>query len=193
MSTSSSISSSRFTLSRLVWAVMRFVLSVLVVLIWASCGGGGGGTALEPDQIDAFVAAHNEARAAVLPAPDPALPPLEFDAELAATAQQWSARCLFEHSEGTGLGENLAIFSGAESTPEDVVDAWASENAFFDYDANTCANGEQCGHYTQIVWRETARVGCGVSSCNFAELGGEGLFWVCNYDPPGNFIGERPY
>ena len=168
---------------------MRVSLS-LVLVAAASCSPG---TSLDEEQVDAFVAAHNEVRFAVQPAPDPALPPLGFDADLARTAQDWSARCVFEHSSGNNLGENLAIFSGADSSPGDVVDAWASEDAFFDYVENACANGEQCGHYTQIVWRDTERVGCGVSSCNFDELGGEGLFWVCNYDPPGNFIGSRPY
>lgn len=174
---------------------MRASVSIAVLVIVAGCNGPrlGGGTDLDEEQVDAFVVAHNEVRAAATPVPDPPLPPLTFDADLAATAQAWSERCVFEHSEGNGYGENLAIFSGAESTPQDVVDIWASETAAYDYDTNTCAPGEQCGHYTQIVWRDTERVGCGVSACNFAELGGEGLFWVCNYDPPGNFIGERPY
>jgi pathogenesis-related protein 1 len=169
------------------------LVAFAVVVAAASCGVDSAGSALDDEQVDAFVAAHNDARAAATPTPDPPLPPLAFDADLARTAQEWSARCVFEHSTN-GFGENLAAFSGADSSPDDVVDAWASENEFFDYESNTCVDGQQCGHYTQIVWRDTQRVGCGVSSCTFPELGGaEGLFWVCNYDPPGNFDGERPY
>jgi pathogenesis-related protein 1 len=170
---------------------MRVSLSLACGALAFLCGCPGG-SALDEEQVDAFVAAHNVVRAEATPAPSPALPPLAFDADLARTAQEWSARCVFEHSTN-GLGENLAIFSGADSSPDDVVDAWASEAAFYTLDDNSCADGEQCGHYTQIVWRQTQRVGCGVSTCNFPELGGDGLFWVCNYDPPGNFIGERPY
>jgi len=44
-----------------------------------------------------------------------------------------------------------------------------------------------CGHYTQIVWRDTKQVGCGVARDNRREI------WVCNYDPPGNWVGHRPY
>lgn len=173
---------------------LAFLLVLAVAAPFAAGCPGAGGSALDDGQVDAFVVAHNEVRAAATPTPDPPLPPLAFDAELAGIAQAWSARCVFEHSEGTGLGENLAFFSGAESGPDDVIDGWASEDAFYDYETNSCAAGEQCGHYTQIVWRDTARVGCGVSTCNLAELGGiEGSFWVCNYDPPGNFIGEKPY
>lgn len=172
-------------------SISLFAVAAVTLALSAACGGGG--SSLDTAQVDAFVAAHNAVRADALPAPDPPLPPLSFDAELARTAQDWSTRCVFEHST-SGLGENLAIFSGADSSPDDVVDIWASERDFYDYDTNECAAGEQCGHYTQIVWRETERVGCGVSTCNFSELGGaEGSFWVCNYDPPGNFVGEHPY
>jgi hypothetical protein len=38
-----------------------------------------------------------------------------------------------------------------------------------------------------LVWNNTREVGCAVAS----EPGRE--VWVCNYDPPGNWIGERPY
>lgn len=72
-----------------------------------------------------------------------------------------------------------------------------------DYDSNTCSPGtcscisfqcNACGHYTQVVWRDSERLGCGVGDCT-----GGGEIWVCNYDPPGNVIpsGEtkpsRPY
>jgi pathogenesis-related protein 1 len=30
-------------------------------------------------------------------------------------------------------------------------------------------------------------VGCGVARSGRTEV------WVCNYDPPGNYVGERPY
>ncbi len=59
--------------------------------------------------------------------------------------------------------------------------------------SNSCAAGKQCGHYTQLVWRDTERVGCGVANCNNVDGFGAGNLWVCNYDPPGNYVGERPY
>jgi pathogenesis-related protein 1 len=42
-----------------------------------------------------------------------------------------------------------------------------------------------------VVWRGSNEIGCGVSSCPL--FGTTGLLWVCNYDPPGNIIGQRPY
>lgn len=161
----------------------RFVLIALAV-------GGCAGPVTDPEQGAAFVESHNQRRLSPVPTPEPSLAPLAFDGDLSRTAQAWSAGCVFEHSTGD-LGENLAFLSGQDSTPEDAVGLWADEDAFYDYDTNACAPGEVCGHYTQIVWRDTQRVGCGSSTCTID--GFEGLFWVCNYDPPGNFVGERPY
>ncbi len=40
------------------------------------------------------------------------------------------------------------------------------------------------GHFTQVVWRGTAEVGCGTMTCGGMDV------WVCNYDPPGNMEGD---
>jgi hypothetical protein len=42
------------------------------------------------------------------------------------------------------------------------------------------------GHFTQLVWRSSARLGCGASVCRGLQI------WVCNYDPPGNVQGNFP-
>lgn len=61
-------------------------------------------------------------------------------------------------------GENIYIESGTSlfSVPTKAVDDWDSEKKFYDFDSNTCADNEQCGHYTQNVWAGTTSVGCGV-------------------------------
>jgi pathogenesis-related protein 1 len=66
-----------------------------------------------------------------------------------------------------------------------VVNAWAAESRNYDYRSNCCRG--VCGHYTQIVWAGTQEVGCAVAR------GGRREVWVCNYDPPGNWAGKRPY
>ena len=73
-------------------------------------------------------------------------------------------------------------------TPAEVAHDWASERSDYDYASNTCRTGAQCGHYTQMVWRTTTQVGCGMAICP-----DKGQIWVCNYNPAGNWVGEKPY
>lgn len=45
------------------------------------------------------------------------------------------------------------------------------------------------GHFTQVIWTGSTKVGCGQA----ASLGKKGgVYTVCNYDPPGNYIGQFP-
>ena len=139
----------------------------------------------------AFVDAHNDARGRAQPTPSPALPDLAWDDGLAEIAADWAAGCVFEHSTGT-TGENLAAFSNSVE-PKVVVDAWFSEIADYDYADNSCAPGKQCGHYTQVVWRTTERVGCALQVCDNLRGFGPAEYWVCEYDPAGNWVGQKPY
>jgi len=131
------------------------------------------------------------------PAPSPALAPFGWSASAAATAQAWADGCTYQHNAGRGqLGENIAATSPAGAyTATLVAQLWASEAPFYDYATNACAAGQQCGHYTQIVWRSTTAVGCAMRSCTVNSPFGSGSwdFWVCDYAPPGNWVGERPY
>jgi uncharacterized protein YkwD len=178
--------------------VVVFVGLVSTVGCAAPVVDGGGGSdgadddgALEPFA-QAFVEAHNAVRAAVQPAPAVPLPPVAWSADVADVAAAWAERCVFQHSAG-GLGENLAIFSSTSTTPGEVVAAWASEVADYDYTANRCAAGAQCGHYTQVVWRGSTAIGCAAVACDEVSGFGAGMLFVCNYDPPGNFVGQKPY
>lgn len=134
-----------------------------------------------------MVELHNRVRAQVR------VPPLVWSDKLAAHAKQWAEqladRGTFEHSRNPNYGENLYEISGtpgaAFATPEQVIDAWASEARNYDYHSNRCRS--VCGHYTQLVWRDTKEVGCAVASRRGREV------WVCNYSPPGNYVGERPW
>jgi uncharacterized protein YkwD len=130
-----------------------------------------------------MVAAHNLYRAQV------GVPALQWSGALARRSQQW-ADALIERQAFTPrrdgvFGENLYEVVGGGSSPADVVKAWASERANYHYETNSCS--ARCGHYTQVVWRDTKEVGCGVARKAQREV------WVCNYNPPGNVVGERPY
>ena len=130
-----------------------------------------------------MLAAHNAARARVKVAP------LAWSDRLAALAQNWAdtllARKEFVHRPNSKYGENLFDMTGAGASAWQVVDGWAAEARTYDYDANTCSG--VCGHYTQIVWGDTKEVGCAVAR------GGGREVWVCEYAPPGNWVGKRPY
>ena len=140
------------------------------------------GTAV-PDAMRGIVEAHNARRAAHC------APPLAWSPEVAAVAQRYADQlreggCNLAHSSGP-YGENLYGASPAGGTSAAaVVDAWYSEVA--QYNPARPGFSMQTGHYTQVVWRGTARVGCGVARCADAEV------WVCNYDPPGNVQGSYP-
>lgn len=127
--------------------------------------------------------AHNSIRRSL------GVPQLTWSDRLSERAQEWAQTLLkkgqFSHHPKSAYGENLFEMTGAHASPTQVVDEWASESNNYDYRFNRC-NG-MCGHYTQIVWRDTKEVGCGVARGIRREV------WVCEYNPPGNWIGERPY
>jgi pathogenesis-related protein 1 len=137
----------------------------------------------EPRISQAMVAAHNRVRARL------GVPSLVWSERLAEIAQQWAERLAatgaFHPDPRTSFGQNLFEIAGGHATPEQVVEAWASEARNYDYRTNTCR--ARCGHYTQLVWRDTKRVGCGMARQSQVEI------WVCDYDPPGNVLGEKPY
>ena len=145
---------------------------------------------LQGDDPLGMVAEHNTARANASPTPSPALPEMTWDSALAETAQAWADRCVFEHSSNQ-YGENLYA-STNQSDAATAVNAWVREVEDYDYESNQCSG--VCGHYTQVVWRDSTRLGCAYADCDWLNgLESSGRFWVCNYDPPGNYIGQKPY
>jgi len=130
---------------------------------------------------------------------------LSYSPELAASAQVWAHKlkqgnqCKMQHSAADGYGENLYWASAVnwsdgskelqKVTPKQVVDSWGSEKADYNYANNSCAAGKMCGHYTQVVWRGTQKVGCALAVCEDTRQ----QVWVCQYQPAGNWVGEKPY
>lgn len=132
----------------------------------------------------ALLKAHNKCREKVN------VPPLRWSNELANYAQDWANQLSqsgrFEHRpEPNQYGENLA----GGNSPNEAVNMWCSEEKKYNPTTNACRGGlMSCYHYTQVVWRNTRELGCGVASSK-----DWGKVFVCNYNPPGNFSGERPY
>ena len=140
---------------------------------------------------------HNCARKTVIPAPAVPILPLHWSDALAETAQNYANQCVWAHSGTSGLGENLYASAPPSAVQSAAATSWASEAADYDYANNVCAPGEQCGHYTQMVWRNTTQVGCGITNCSTGSpFGASFPNWtivVCNYTPPGNYVGQKPY
>lgn len=168
----------------------RSSLPALLLALLPACSGAPSGDDTGGDTLDAvsqeFLDAHNTVRDGV------GVAPLTYDETVEASAQGWADAlvaddCAFEHENQYTYGENL-WWSSWDPAPTEVVEGWASEVEFYDYEANTCQRNRQCGHYTQVVWADTERVGCAKGTC-----GDGSVIWVCRYDPPGNWVGEWPY
>jgi len=175
-----------------------------------ACGGGAtpaggangpGGTAPCALGVDpcGFLTAHDAVRAAATPAPSPPLPSMAWSSAAADAASAWARQCTWSHDpalSALGLGQNLYASTGA-ATPAAAVATWASEAGDYDLASNTCRAGQVCGHYTQLVWRSSVGLGCDIERCTTGSPFGSGAaeWWnvVCDYAPPGNWVGERPY
>ena len=113
---------------------------------------------------------HNEVRA------KHCAPAMTWDEEIAKAAQAWSDMCVFEHDSNNSNGENMARGS------EDPVGMWYAEIANYDFAAPGFA--AQTGHFTQVVWRGSTKLGCGRTMCPM------GVTYVCRYAAAGNFTGQ---
>ncbi len=180
-------------------AVLFVILTACASSPGAGSGASSGGPVTESSdpKLAGMVAAHNAVRAAASPAPASPLTPLQWNDDDAAAAKAWAAQCRFEHNPGRGVrGENIFAAAGQAITPEKVVKSWAGEAKNYSYATNQCSG--TCGHYTQVVWADTTHLGCAAQTCTSGSPFGSGAggaweLWVCDYSPPGNFVGKKPY
>ena len=138
-----------------------------------------------------ILAAHNRYRKAV------GVPPLQWSEHLARAAQTWAnvlnLNLQFAHdTQVQSQGENLWMGTTGAFTLTDMIDGWGSEKQSFRNgifpDVSATGSWSDVGHYTQMIWRSTTKVGCG------GVAGSDGNYrFVCRYSPPGNIIGERVY
>ena len=131
----------------------------------------------------AMLDAHNAIRARV------GVPPLVWSDQLAQVAQDWANHLIatgsFAHRPNNRYGENIYAISGGHATPAEVVDSGPRKRgdtifAAIPALASAATIRRSCG-------ARHAAVGCAVATDRRREV------WVCNYDPPGNIIGFRPY
>ena len=137
-----------------------------------------------------ILAVHNQARAAAGVAPlvwDPAL-----EAGAAAYARQLAASGVLRHSNRQarrGIGENLWMGSRGYWPVETMVGSWTAERRFFRAGifpaVSRNGNWADVGHYSQMIWPTTTRIGCAIgTSARWDAL-------VCRYSPAGNIDNRR--
>jgi pathogenesis-related protein 1 len=149
------------------------------------------GSRLTKEEVEQLTKLHNKARS------DVGVGPLKWSSELASYAQEWADRlasesCKVEHRPHSGKwlqkhGENLFIGPAGFYGVADAVKAWGSERVFYKGSVLNYSNWYSSGHYTQMVWSNTKHLGCAKGECD------GNIIVVCNYDPPGNVLGQKPY
>lgn len=121
------------------------------------------------------------------------LPPLAWDPALATGARAYSNELVrngqLRHSPKLvrpGIGENLWRGTTGYFSPAVMVGNWASERSMFRAgrfpDVSATGNWADVGHYTQIIWPTTQRVGCSISRSVRDDV------LVCRYWPSGNVM-----
>jgi uncharacterized protein YkwD len=163
------------------------------------------------DFVKGVLALHNRERAAV------GVTPLMWSDKLAADARPWAEHVVTighmvhdsEHLGTLGEGENIAGYGNPWNpkvgplTQGGGVNLWIDEK--MNWNGGTCASGKVCGHYTQMVWRDTKEVGCATAYGRGIPYSSTALghvaskpnefmsILVCRYSPPGNVVGQKPF
>jgi len=145
-----------------------------------------------------FVSLHNAARREV------GVEDVVWDETAARYARDYAAvraaDCGLTHTDqdtrdSLGYGENIMVGPpGSDLTVAETVQTWWVDNEKRNFDAasGTCMVGRpeelRCGHYTQVVWRDTKAIGCAR-----AKRVNGGVFINCYYTPAGNVLNQRPF
>ena len=109
-----------------------------------------------------------------------------WSAALAESAQKWAdylaANNVLDHSDDRDAGENLASASGEDVTGSRVTEMWYDEVKDFNFDLP--AYNAKCGHFTQLVWRDSREMGVAKALSRDRTQ-----FIVSRYFPAGNVLG----
>ena len=89
---------------------------------------------------------------------------------------------------GEFYGQNLYLGSGNPRTGQYLAEYWYSENENYNYSTGKSLNGAPIGHFTQIVWKITQKIGCAVAIGRW-KIYRESYYICCYYYPGGNLAG----
>uniref|UniRef100_A0A671VPC7 Cysteine rich secretory protein 2 n=1 Tax=Sparus aurata TaxID=8175 RepID=A0A671VPC7_SPAAU len=162
----------------------------------SSRGSGGSPSSSTSVSPSGIVNKHNDLRRNVSP-PASDMLKMSWSKDLAANAQKWADKCTQGHSsedirKRKNFGENLYMSSGP-SDWDSVIQSWYDEVNFWKYGVGATKKKEAVGHYTQVVWATSKKIGCGMATCPNAKYK---YYFVCQYSPAGNskmFYKRFPY
>uniref|UniRef100_A0A673GB29 GLI pathogenesis-related 1b n=1 Tax=Sinocyclocheilus rhinocerous TaxID=307959 RepID=A0A673GB29_9TELE len=161
------------------------------VLLYGSCGVLSLLPEItEPEFIRRCVLAHNAQRSRTAP-PAASARSMSWDNELAKGARNRARHCKASHHPGLAhfghplfgwMGENIwlgAPFSAFSL--ENAIHGWSK--GAYSLKNNNCSR--MCGHYAQLMWSTSFKMGCAVNVCtrgieNFSTHP-ESTIFVCNY------------
>ncbi|XP_023342246.1 venom allergen 5 isoform X2 [Eurytemora carolleeae] len=154
---------------------------------------------IDEEDITIIVDTHNKIRAKVANGEEGNQPPasnmkrMEWDEELAKVAQRWANQCSLNSGQPHDcnqcravsrfpVGQN-ALYSAASVAQKFDFVQRIQGMATDEIPLVTPSQLEQfysnaAGHYTQIVWADTCKVGCGLTA---VKGNGYSYFIICNY------------
>ncbi|KHJ79234.1 SCP-like protein [Oesophagostomum dentatum] len=119
-----------------------------------------------------------------------------YDCEVEASAMKNAQQCIFEHSESK-FGENLFMTSELNADKVQAVkeasQEWWDELKKYGIGQQNILTQElfystnQIGHYTQMAWETSYKLGCAVQHCD------DMTYVVCQYSPAGNALNRLIY
>ncbi|XP_020035865.1 glioma pathogenesis-related protein 1 [Castor canadensis] len=147
------------------------------------------------DFIKECVQVHNKKRSEVNPAARNMLH-MTWDPVLAQIAKAWAKQCQFKHNTQldsrlhpnfTSLGENIWTGSLSLFSVSSAISSWYNEIQYYDFNTQKCT--KVCGHYTQVVWADSYKVGCAVQFCPIVSgvTFTNAAHFICDYGPAGNY------
>jgi hypothetical protein len=115
---------------------------------------------------------------------------------LANDASEWAENCIWGFSSEY-YGQNLAYATKTNNAfptcGTQVQQQWTVQKQDWNCETNICS-GQYCGSYTQMIWKDTTEIGCGVTTCPAGSIlpDENTQFLVCFYSAAGNVESQHP-
>jgi len=128
---------------------------------------------------------------------------LTWDPELARVAQRLADQCKFSHDcpdcrrvkrfkVGQNLYQSFTTRSSEKSNWVKAIDSWFTEIKLFPTTSvSSYKFSPATGHYSQMMWAKTSKIGCGVTAFRSGRFNTR--LYVCNYGQTGNILRQQVY